>query len=74
MTQGTLNFKDTQCEQILGWLLTGRSITHLDALDMFGCARLGARIYDLKKLGHNITKIMVKTKTKKHVASYRMGG
>jgi hypothetical protein len=32
----------------------GNSITHMDALRMFGCARLAARIDDLRKMGHII--------------------
>lgn len=30
------------------------SITHVEALTLFGCGRLAARIDDLRKLGHNI--------------------
>lgn len=63
---------ETQTAQILAYLKTGRSITPLDALEWFGCFRLGARIYDLKQDGHNIVKDMVETDSGKRVASYTL--
>ncbi len=45
---------DTQAAQILAHLRAGNSIAPLEALDAFGCFRLGARIYDLKAEGHSI--------------------
>lgn len=63
---------ETQTAQILAHLKTGRSITPLDALEWFGCFRLGARIYDLKQDGHNIVKDMVETDSGKRVASYTL--
>ena len=41
-----------QTNEILKYLETGRTITALDALKLFGCQRLAARIYDLKKRGY----------------------
>ena len=38
----------TQLDQIREHLLSGRSITALDALNLYGCFRLAARINDLK--------------------------
>ena len=32
----------------------GNSITPMDALKLFGCFRLGARIWDLEQAGHKI--------------------
>lgn len=46
--------KLTQNELVLKYMETGSGITHMDALTLFGCARLAARIDDLKKMGHNI--------------------
>ena len=63
---------ETQTAQILAHLKTGRSITPLDALDWFGCFRLGARIYDLKQDGHNIYREMIETDSGKRVASYTL--
>ncbi len=44
----------TQTEAILAHLETGESITPMDALNLFGCFRLAARIKDLRDAGHNI--------------------
>jgi hypothetical protein len=47
----------SQEQQILEYLRTGKSITPIDALKMFGCFRLGARIWDLRHKGHRIEEI-----------------
>jgi hypothetical protein len=39
---------------VLRFMQQGHTITHLDALRMFSCARLAARIDDLRKMGHII--------------------
>jgi hypothetical protein len=57
---------------ILEALKRGRKITPLEALRNYGCLRLGARIYDLKKAGHAITREMVELADGKHVARYSM--
>jgi hypothetical protein len=44
----------THKAQILAHLQSGHSITPLDALQLFGCFRLGARIYDPRKSGVEI--------------------
>ena len=44
----------TQCEMILYHLQQYGSITPMTALNRYGCMRLGARIYDLKRQGHDI--------------------
>lgn len=41
----------TQTNLILEYLKTGKVLTPLEALDMFGCFRLSARIYELKDMG-----------------------
>lgn len=48
----------TQCEKILRYLEDYGSITPLDALREFGCMRLGARIWDLKRAGHDIERTL----------------
>ena len=63
---------ETQTAQILAHLKTGRSITPIDALNRYGCFRLGARIYDLKQDGHNIYREMVETDSGKRVACYTL--
>lgn len=49
----------SQKQAILEYLLSGKSITPLEALDLFKCFRLGARIWDLKKDGHDIQSEMI---------------
>lgn len=44
----------TQTEQIYQHLVSHGSITPLEALNEYGCMRLGARIYDLRRAGHRI--------------------
>ena len=59
----------TQAKLILNHLQR-RPITPIDALSLYGCFRLGARIYDLRKDGHHIEKRPYKTPTGKTVAQY----
>lgn len=46
--------KTNQNEMILEHLKAGNSITPLEALDLFGCFRLSARIKDLRDSGYEI--------------------
>ena len=51
---------ESQNKQIKAWLESGKSITPLDALNLFGSFRLGARIFDLKNdYGMNIKTEMI---------------
>lgn len=45
---------DSQAQKILEYLQEGKSITPIDALRMFNCFRLSARISDLRGMGFNI--------------------
>lgn len=54
----------TQCDMILEYLRRFGSITPWEALREFGCMRLGARIWDLKNMGHDISVVMVQTKNR----------
>lgn len=60
---------DSQNALIKGWLLNGHSITTLDALNMFGCFRLSARIANLKEQGLPVVAEMVLINDKR-VARY----
>jgi hypothetical protein len=44
----------TQKQCILSDLLQGRKITPLDALNNYGCFRIGARINELRNQGYDI--------------------
>jgi len=48
--------------RILKHLKSGKSLTAMQALKLFGCARLAARIGELKEEGHNIITKMIKIK------------
>ena len=64
---------ESQNEKIKAHLLSGRSITPLDALYQFGCFRLSARIYDLRDQGMNIISTTVEILSdgrKKHITKY----
>ncbi len=45
---------DSQSDQILHHLQAGHSITPMDALQLFGCFRLAARVYELARKGYPI--------------------
>jgi hypothetical protein len=59
----------TQTAQILNYLLTGESLTPLDALQRFHCFRLGARIFELRQQGEPIKSELVEVNGK-HVSRY----
>ena len=61
--------KMTQKALILKHLLRGMSLTPLEALNRFGCFRLGARIYDLRREGYTIDRTIDK---KRHFAVYKL--
>ena len=61
----------TQQQHIREYLEAGNSITPLEALEKFGCFRLGAQIFDLKKKGMSIEMTMKKDEnTGKRYAVY----
>ena len=61
----------TQEENILSHLESGKHLTPLDALDLYGCFRLASRVFDLRKAGHSILMKSV-TNNGKTFASYFM--
>jgi hypothetical protein len=64
---------ESQNALIKGWLLNGKSITALDALNMFGCFRLSARIANLKDQGMDIVTDMIQVNDKR-IARYTLNG
>lgn len=66
------NKNETQCKQILAWLQQGKTITSLDALNLFGCMRLASRIHELRcDYGYDIKSLMVEDPiTGKRYAKY----
>jgi hypothetical protein len=53
------------------WLKKGNTITPIEALQKFGCFRLGARIADLRKAGYEIDTKMVEQNGKRF-AQYKL--
>lgn len=68
-TDTSASAKD-QASLILAYLREGKTLTPLEALDMFGCFRLGARVWDLKQAGHDIRSRMIALANGKRVARY----
>ena len=62
---------NSQTARILAYLKTGATLTPIEALDRFGCFRLSGRIYDLKKLGHQIETTLVENDGRRF-ARYRL--
>ena len=62
----------SQKRQIKAWLESGKSITAFEALEMFGCMRLAARVCDLRDEGMQIEVRGIVTPSGKHVTQYRM--
>jgi hypothetical protein len=60
-----------QKEQIRSYLNKGKTITSLEALDIFKCFRLASRINELKQEGYPVTKQMIRLDSGKYVAEYR---
>lgn len=61
---------DSQNALIKAFLLSGESITASEALNMYGCFRLAARIADLRDESLNIVTEMVTLENGKRVARY----
>ena len=55
----------SQTQQILEYLQRGNSITPIDALNLFGSFRLGARIKDLRNMKYPIKSKLVTNGRKK---------
>jgi uncharacterized small protein (DUF1192 family) len=57
---------------ILRHLQSGATLTALDALDLFGCNRLAARIADLRAKGYRVQSTLIALPNGKRVASYAL--
>lgn len=60
----------SQCTAIAKHLRSGKAISPLEALRLFNCWRLGARVWELRKRGMSISKIMVKRGEKRYARYY----
>jgi hypothetical protein len=59
----------TQKLQILKHLKNGNKLTAIDALKLFGCFRLAARVQDLRDVGHQVKSRLIRINGKR-VAEY----
>jgi hypothetical protein len=64
--------RPTQATRILLYLKAGHRLTPLDALELFGCFRLAARVHELRREGWNITERTVETASGKRIAEYSL--
>ena len=62
----------SQSAKVLYHLENYGSLTAIEALELFACFRLAARINDLKEAGHNIQMVMKKMKNGKKIALYSL--
>ncbi|HMR88764.1 MAG TPA: helix-turn-helix domain-containing protein [Saprospiraceae bacterium] len=56
----------SQTKSIEKHLREGKTITPIEALSLYGCFRLGARIFDLKDQGLDIATQMIKDGRKRY--------
>lgn len=61
-----------QTARIIRYLESGKTITPLQALNLFGCLRLSARIYDIRDMGYKIKSEPFKTAEGKTVSKYSL--
>jgi hypothetical protein len=68
---------ESQEAKILAWMKQGKYLTPMVALKEFGCFRLGARLFNLKRDHKDlifVTDMVTDEKTEKRYASYRIEG
>jgi len=66
---------ESQTKEILKHLKKGKTITALEALKLFGCLRLAARIVDIHAMGYDTARQMVNVKGRSNkVARYSLVG
>lgn len=62
----------SQKSRILNHLKTGKAITQIEALNLFGCFRLASRIEELRSQGYDIKTVMIDYNNKRF-AKYILG-
>ena len=65
-----MHSKPSQRGSILIYLQAGNAITDIEALRLFQCRRLAARILELKRMGHQIQSRIITLMSGKRVAEY----
>ena len=64
----------TQRQNILNHLRKRKTITPMEALNLFGSFRLAARIRELRQQGHNIKTHLVRNKDEAYANYIYLGG
>ena len=64
--------RPTQAWRILRFLQDGQRLTAIDALELFGCFRLAARVHELRQEGWKISERTVETASGKRIAEYSL--
>ena len=59
-----MNNKETQTKAILEHLKEHGSITSMESFELYGCTRLSARIFELRKKGYDIETHIIAGKTR----------
>jgi len=62
--------KQSQEQRISKHLKSGKTLTAISALKLFGCFRISARIFQLKKQGMDIKSEIITTASGKRVSRY----
>jgi hypothetical protein len=64
--------------KVLSYLSAGETLTQAQAVKIFGCARLAARIEELRTSGHQISSTMITVRNRDgkavRVAQYKLNG
>ena len=71
-TTEELRAQDTQRQRVLAHLMSGKSITPIEALDLYGSFRLSSIIFDLREQGYDIRTEMVTIRKGTRVARYSL--
>jgi Helix-turn-helix domain len=67
-----INIARSQCEMILSHLRSGKTITPLEALNLYQCLSLAQRINNLRNDGHDIKTEMIRLRSGKRIAQYHL--
>jgi hypothetical protein len=59
----------TQTQQILRHFEKGNKLTPMEALNLFGCFRLAARVRELRDVGHEVKSQLIRINGKR-IAEY----
>ena len=56
--------KDNQMKRVKEWLEEGKTLTSMQAYDMWGCTRMSDKVFKLRKHGMDIETVMLTRKNR----------